>query len=77
MVPKLINLSYDKNISIPLEQIFECVDISYISPSGSNNNMRYDIMRMNRNKKKIEVVRYDVLHEDNMNILVDIQYVYV
>ena len=64
MVPKLNNLTYDKNSSIPLDQIFE--------PSIETANQHAQSKTGAKVKRKnIETVRHDVLHEENLNILVE------
>jgi hypothetical protein len=64
MVPKLNNLSYDKNASIPLDQIFEASQETWTQHAHSKTGTKVK-------RKNIETVRHDVLHEENLNILVE------
>lgn len=61
LVPKLNQLNYDKSITVPLTDIFEPTDTL-----PSNNKMVPKLKR-----KNIETVRHDVLHEENLNFVVD------
>lgn len=63
MVPHLNKIEYKKDTSIPLTQIFDGVQVE-----GSNNRkLAHKYKRQN-----IEGVRYDLLHEENLNHLVEV-----
>lgn len=62
MVPHLNRLEYKKENSIPLTVIFDGVN-----ESSKNRKLAHKYKRQN-----IEGVRYDLLHEENLNHLVEI-----
>lgn len=64
MVPKLNNMKYDKTAKIPLEDIFET--------SENQNSSNPNKLARKFKAKEIGNVRHDVLHEENLNHLVEV-----
>ncbi len=68
--PELVNLNVDKSKTVPLEDIFDVIEtpVTQASPNhvqGHNTKI---------NSKHIDNVRLDILHEENLNGLVEIAY---
>lgn len=63
MVPQLNSLNYDRDSSVPLSQIFD---------SSQAAMDKVPKLAHKYKRQSIEGVRHDVLHEENLNTLVDI-----
>lgn len=70
MIPTLNKLSYDRSASISLEQVFK-EDPEEMRENPTDHSSK-GTAAPKLKRRKIETVRHDVLHEENLNSLVEL-----